>query len=369
MLQASTRQLAVVILLSIALLAPVAPSGSGGVLAAPVASSPARVAAESVELVAYVDLGAHAIARQGSYVHLGQTILDVSNPALPREVGSIRIDDIVLGIHVAGRYAHLVGPEGLWVVDVSDPSQPAVLGHYDPARLAYQDVALGRVEHPGDKPYAYVGGTYCDSSGCDGELHVVDVSDPTNPSLVGSTDSGAISAVAATDGYALLGTGSLVTIEVTNPMTPTAVGGSRVPGDFVRDLALRGRYAFVAGRGLAVFDLSNPVAPDQIGFYRVASQANAVAVEGRYAYVNTAYCVIRPSCPGGGSLLVLDIADLRDPVLVGAYDLPGDIPRGVAADGDYIYVAGGNAGLYVLRYTGGPAMRPVHLPVVAWSAP
>ncbi len=60
---------------------------------------------------------------------------------------------------------------------------------------------------------------------------------------------------------------------------------------------------------------------------------------GRYLYVASGY-----------GLRVLDVANPAAPVSVGFYDTPGTA-NGVAVAGDYVYVADGAGGVFILRHS------------------
>ena len=60
-------------------------------------------------------------------------ILDVTDPSNPQEIGASQpFEGQILDIAVAENYAYLsTGTSGLYIVNISDPSQPAVVGQYD----------------------------------------------------------------------------------------------------------------------------------------------------------------------------------------------------------------------------------------------
>lgn len=90
---------------------------------------------------------AGAIAARGDYAYVGVgprvVVLDVANPAQPREIGRTPpLTGLVRSLAVDGGLvsAATVGG-GLWVVDVDDPERPRPVGH-SPPRSHSLDVAV-----------------------------------------------------------------------------------------------------------------------------------------------------------------------------------------------------------------------------------
>jgi hypothetical protein len=59
-------------------------------------------------------------------------VIDVSNPANPREVGFFDTPGFALDVYVSGNYAYVAdGYAGLRVIDVSNPANPREVGYFD----------------------------------------------------------------------------------------------------------------------------------------------------------------------------------------------------------------------------------------------
>jgi hypothetical protein len=110
-------------------------------------------------------------------------------------------------------------------------------------------------------------------------------------------------------------------------------------------LAGRGHYESNVGivkQGLYIADISDPDHPRQLGHYATPGQAMAVQVAGNRAYEADL------DETGLATLLIIDISDPTHPSLLATYELPSQA-GGMVIAGDLMYVAGGNAGLLVLR--------------------
>ncbi len=169
-------------------------------------------------------------------------------------------------------------------------------------------------------------------------LVIVDVSDPTDPKLAVasalSTGSGLFSredtdgtaqGVAVQGDYAYIadGTNGLVVIDVSNPLSPSQVGGYDTDGD-ARAVAVSGNHAYLADgiNGMVVVDISNATAPEFAGQKVTApTELNDIHVSGNVVYVSRSnssvaeYDVSDPTAPthndaegfGGSDINVLGI--------------------------------------------------------------
>ncbi|UCD07298.1 MAG: hypothetical protein JSW41_05765, partial [Candidatus Aenigmatarchaeota archaeon] len=200
--------------------------------------------------------------------------------------GSPNYLDNVMSVDVQGKYAYAAsaGDDRLTVIDVSNPSSPTVIASL--SGCTYADA----VDVAGD--YAYLG------CWTDSELKIVDISDPKNPSIVGTE----------------------------------TVGG-------IINIHVSGKYAYAAewgnSGGLNVIDVSIPTSPSLVGFVSIPN-ASGVYVTGKYAYVTT----YSPS-DKLSNLTAVDVYDPTNPTIVSnltdnTYLYGG---RGITVSGSYAYVA------------------------------
>ncbi len=79
----------------------------------------------------------------------GLRIVDIANPASPREVGAYDTPGSAYGIAVASSYAYVAdGSTGLRIVDITDPTSPREVGAYDTPGDAYSGLLRDRVGGP-----------------------------------------------------------------------------------------------------------------------------------------------------------------------------------------------------------------------------
>jgi len=229
-------------------------------------------------------------------------ILNVSDPTAPHIVGRFDTTDMSRTVAVSGSLIYMVAYgsfDGFWIIDVSDPQEPYVVG-----RCSLSSTTLGIVLS-GD--YAYV------PAGSHG-LRILDVSEPLKPCEVGYWDGPLSTQDVALSGnlaYVAQSDSDLYVVDVSEPLAPHAVGHCSLPG-FALRVAVSGDFAYVAGFDVAgklwVIDVSNPQEPYQVGGAFFPGTAKGVAVSGELVYV-----VSRQG------LYVIDVSDPRNPYLVGWY--------------------------------------------------
>jgi hypothetical protein len=249
---------------------------------------------------------------------------DATTPRAQRQVHLIRVghlrgsvDGQIGGMAIEGRHAYLTNGETLRVVDVSEGSQPQV---------------VGSCELTGSIGPRSVSGHYACALG-EHDVQIVDLSDPAAPRVAGSCELNARPWAVAVQGQFAYVTDveSVRVVDFSAPANPKEVG--RCPVEEAQGITVAGQYAYVACdiEGLRIVDISNPTAPREVTTFEGPQGAADVAVEGNYAYI-----------AGGEDAVTLWIADVSDstsPKSMGRY---GDwIVGNVAVHGDHAYIAGG----------------------------
>jgi hypothetical protein len=277
---------------------------------------------------------ARDVAVEGNYAYVadrysGLRIMDISDPTNPALAGVYNTSGIAYGVTIDGDYAYVSDDdEGVKVIDISDPTNPIQVGNYDTPGYSYEVAIAGN--------YAYV------ADHDDGGLQVLDISDPTSPTLAGSYDTpSSARGVALAGNYAFVADleAGLLTIDISDLTNPVLAGSYDTPGASHK-VALAGDYAYVADSdaGLQVINITDPTVPTLAGSYDTPNYAWHVAVSGDHAYVADNFSGIH----------WLDIYDPTNPTLVDNYDTP-EASYHIAVAGDYIYVADYDAGLLVFE--------------------
>jgi len=284
-----------------------------------------------LDLVGQVTGSFYAVFAQGNYVYVGNNqeqliVIDVSQPSNPTIVGQVTVGSIE-DITVVGGYAYLAtGRTGIQIVDVSNPSNPAIVVSYDTPDLAYGIFVSGG--------FAYIADS---SSG----LMLIDVSDPTAPSEIATLDTSYAIDVFVTGNYAYIAdfNGGLRVIDISNPAHPQEVDTYTPENGFAYGVFVSDGYAYVTGSlgEVVVLDVSDPTNVAPVGSCNLSWSGFDIVVSDFYAYVPDIF----------EALHVIDVLSPTNPREVWSYVTPG-IPEDVAVVGDLVYVADSNGGLLVL---------------------
>lgn len=274
------------------------------------------------------------IALSGSTAYLasfggGLAIANIADPLHPALIRTYDTAGSARSVQVAGSTVYLADDTGgLHVINVADPYNPTTLATLSTAALAgnVNDVCVSG-------SYAYVT-TYTGTR--DGWLRIVDITNPSSPALRGSYnvpgDAWAVT-VSGNTAYVADGVGGgLQMVNVTNKASPTFLGSYKPTGMNGYDVEVAGTTAYVAdhGAGLRILNVSNPASPSQLAISDSGWPAAAVQVVGTRAYV----------VDDNKGLRILNVTTPATPTVLGSYQRPGivwDVAVGQNAGTTYGY--------------------------------
>ncbi|MGB9496878.1 MAG: LVIVD repeat-containing protein [Dissulfuribacterales bacterium] len=250
--------------------------------------------------------GVYVFGSHAYVAGLGIQKVDISNPQNPTIVDST--GETVFStedIYISGTYAYVAADiAGLLIMDISDFRNPKL---------------VGSVETPIRARSVYISGHYAYlATWGDTDLYIVDISNPQQPALAISVDFSEPTwaygvCVSGHRAYLAGGTGGLHVLDVTNPLSPTYAGsvvnkGISDPGPFTSDslwadgVFVSGSYAYVADiGGLQVIDITDFQNPILAGSVDIQGGASDVYVSGTYAYVT--------ADPFEGKLYLIDVSE------------------------------------------------------------
>lgn len=268
-------------------------------------------------------------------------VFDVSNPQAPLLLGKAdtgsEAGDFDIDVKIAGTIAYVAGGNrGLILVDISNPSQPAVLRVIRNITPGFR-LTPHQITVDGNQVF-----------GADGfyGFWIVDVTNPAAPVLVGQAPSIEPAYSLEVSGtYAYLGgNGGVRVIDISNPALQSEVDIRGATGGQVTDLHLAGTtlYAAAGDSGLAIFDVSNPRALSRLGGYDSPGLAVGVTAIGARVYL----------ADSAGGILVLDASNPASPRRIGGVPIFAPASAiGVVVENDLLYLAAWNDGFQIF---GGP---------------
>lgn len=232
---------------------------------------------------------------------------------------------------IGGRWIAVASLTGVQFWDVSNLSAPRMQTDFLLEGVRYPDSYMRVVMATfWQAPYLYVGAS-------DNGIYIVDATDPTAPTLVGTYDPEMrVGQLIAVGNYlyvfASQGPASTV-LDIRDPASPRPIAGStwtitdgRTIDRFDRPIPspayfghLSGGYAYHAriglSAGLAIYDIRDPTAP------RFVSDWEAVDGEGGYVFIKEDIAFVG----FGGYGVGLDISDPTRPVELHRFALTGDL--------------------------------------------
>lgn len=298
-------------------------------------------------------------------------VLDVSDPAHPRQIGVLDLGGRVFDLVVEESTALLaMGSEGLAIVDVADPTRPTLVSRNADALdspdgvVALDDVVylVGSDMHLFDYSNRRVP-EYIDHFRLDrtagavaasrdyiyaaesmrGWMHVIDARDPLHPTKRGSVDTGIAASAIAVDGTRVYvchnkpaPDGGISTVNVTDPDNPVVQGHYQL--EHVTEAAVADGLLYVMHSGaLSILDLREPDEPRLLATTGwLGADELTVAVADGIAFVGDER-----------GILTLDVSDPSRPHVLGRYDLPSWLHR-TAVDGETMYVTDAHGFVHVV---------------------
>ncbi len=184
-------------------------------------------------------------------------IVDVSDAANPRLIGTINLGRPTTSLALNGDTLFLSDYDGLTAFDVSTPTAPHELGRLEGMARCMQ-YAHGYLFALADQ-----------------DLRVIDVADPTRPVLVGSL-AGRFNSITIEGDHAYVAEGSLTVLDIEPPRSPRRVGSARREDGLFTGVAqvnASGGYVYATDESqvVRVFDVSEPTAPFDAGGWRAPS--------------------------------------------------------------------------------------------------
>lgn len=313
------------------------------------------------------DWAVDCVAVDGTTLYVGDgaqglVLLDVSAPASPTllgsytwptEIANVWIPDMpaVAGRRgVSGTVGFMVSPTRFWSVDMANPAAPDVVGSCALQPRDWDDWEMEAVQIMVVGSYAYVAEQ-------DYGLEIVDVSDPSNPTVVGrwarpegaSVNDVVVSGATAFVPLSQDGDGKLYVLDVSDPGAIELVTAYDTPGD-ARRIALEGTIGYLAdgAAGLRILDLATPASPTELGSSPIpgaGATADVVAVGDGFVFLGS-------NAEGQWWIQRLDATEPASPSVEAQTVQTQGTLRDLTVDDACIYAAVDGASLVVFDFVG-----------------
>lgn len=285
-------------------------------------------------------------------------IFDLTNPATLGRKARISIEGNN-DIAVVGDVLYADHFNDLVIYDISNVWDPRPL---DTIRSVFQQTT-GWVRMPVDNqvPMESHGFSGC---GCAQE-NVVSAPQTSGGDYGGSGQAGSMSRFAIVgDHLYCVDASNLVVFDISQPARPQLKNSAPL-GWQIETIFPMGNKLFVGGQnGMYIVDASDPDAPYPLSQFQHGRACDPVVAED-----NRAYVTLRNGSPCGptdNEMLIIDVSNLRNPVLLGRVPLTN--PYGLAVRNRLIYLCDGTGGLKVIDGSN-PTAVPAPLKVISGLTP
>jgi hypothetical protein len=285
-------------------------------------------------------------------------VVDASDPTAPTITAQVSGLSEIRDVHLDGGVLYAASDEGnadgvgVWILDLSDPSDPQPL-----AEIRAPDASVHNLHFGQDHLFL--------ASAQNAEVAIYDVADPTTPERIATwpVAAGVHDVTWVDQTLYVASPGGFTVLDVTEPAEPKAVLEYTVePGNPTAGFhnvwpSQDGSHLFSSHEGLGgqlnVWRLSDS-GPERVGAWpdQEPNCLHNVHVRDEIAYVSWYLEGVR----------IFDVTDPADPVLIGWYDTfheteqqPGDMPDirgawGVWPYGDHVVVSDSETGLWWFDY-------------------
>jgi len=269
--------------------------------------------------------GDHAFVIRSNNNSANFYIFDISNPAIPVQVGALNLSNTPQNIFVDGDFAYITSNSDtreLQIVDATNPALPVIAGVYDDPGT---DDGRGIYVSGGHAYMTFAAGT---------DFAVIDVSNPNLPAIAGSLDIANVpNEVLVSGNYAYIASTSNITevvvVDISLPAGPVLAGVLNLPGNTdANTVSMNGNNLYVGqGNTLRVVDASNPLALVLSGSLIVGNAITDIALD----FGLGGDLLFLSSSDNATEFEVVDVSVSALPVLFGVLDTLGtDNLNGVA---------------------------------------
>lgn len=263
-------------------------------------------------------------------------IASFSTPAAPLKVASVTLSDVIEDIvrtSISGtQHLVVVGGPKLWLINVQNPTTPSLVSTVNIGSTC-EGLATS-----GTNAYVAAGGR---------GFQIYSISNPANPAFVAGIDSlEYCESVVISAPYAYVAAGSRSHIvNISNPAAPVVEGQYRAEaGGYHQYANIRSGHLYVCDfdLGLQVVNVNTPATPQKVSSLPSGHRTARIVFDGNFGYVAN----------GDSGMRIINVSNIAAPTDVKLFDTPGRAASvyfgAITINGaptGHIYVADRTAGL------------------------
>ncbi|MFW9966797.1 MAG: LVIVD repeat-containing protein [Candidatus Thorarchaeota archaeon] len=293
-----------------------------------------------VNLIGEIDTGGSALSVHveddlafvidfGEGASHGLIIVDVTNPSQPEILGTYHAGGLPFAIESVDEIVYIADQfEGLRIIDISDPANPVEIEGYVGSGMAFDLEIVGDLLFMADNEYGMV---------------VLDISSPSNPVFVSNLGPDCVHLEIEENIAYIAGHGRLRVVDVSDPHHPTLLGQTIASSSTLWDPSVSNGIIYLAHHSgddgeLLVFDASDPSNIEEIGEFDSEGTFQSFFVQDSLLY----------AVDFESGLYILDVTDSTSPVEADRFTdgQPWDV---TICDG-LVYLVG-SEGLQILQVT------------------
>ncbi len=297
--------------------------------------------AEPLHIAQYYSNGyASYIRGDGDFVYLSDydvfRIIDVSDPYIPNEIGVYSPNNIVNKFDISNSKAFICSGWGLRILDIANPSIPTEIGTYWTEFMQYPTT----VSLSGEIACIFV---YDELGIVDNGLHFVDVSDASEPELIGflPIDGNVMDLIYKNNlVYMVNDSGKFIVHDASDISQPVEISSMQFDYPMTSIKVIDQRAYLVpaeTGGDLIIVDVSDPYSLIEIGNYnKINHFSKNVFISDTLAYMASTW----------SGMHILDVSMQGELTLTGSYETRG-ASKEFDISNNVLYLANGGGGMGV----------------------
>ncbi|WP_371805208.1 NosD domain-containing protein [Candidatus Lokiarchaeum ossiferum] len=280
----------------------------------------------------------------GNYAYtagINLSVVDISNPALPAEIGSLSLSNYLLNqIEIKGDLLYVFDEIGvIYAININNPQVPVLINSYATV------CGMSDMQIAGEVLY------YTDYT----SVFSLNISNPLSPSPLDSISEYAdIRGICIVDSYMYVSdytASMLFTLNISNSSSLETINSLTLPNNGLFHKFYLNDVLYISdGDGFTAVNISSRASPSLISTVSVAGMGYNIHVENNKAYIATL----------NNGLQIFDIEDIYSPITLNTYPTSGITWR-LEKNGIYLYSCEKDAGFRIFQISQYEEHEPIYI--------